>query len=575
MHFPRRVNDVLTDFMIRDFSFGVKPVRRVVAAGLSLLAVSACERGERPGSGGPATGGTLIVSQPADIRSIYPPTVNRAFDFAVINSIYDRLAEIGDDLNTLSDSGYSKRLADDWTWADDSLSIAFHLNAKARWHDGQPVKAEDVRFTFRAYTDPEAQSENRGILSNIDSVSVRDSLTAVVWFKRRAPQQFFDATYHMYIMPSHRLAGIPIKELGSDSLTAKPIGTGRFRFVAREAGQRIEMVSDTANYRERAKLDRVIWAISNNLQGATLAIFGGDADFFEKLQPEDLAQATKSPNLKIVPYLQAGYTFLTFNLKANGDSTKPHPIFDDVRVRRALSMAVNRVTSAASVLDTFAVPALGPSPSMMFKNPGALKQLPFDLAHAQALLDSAGWKRTGDQRSKNGVPLSFDIVLPNTSQPRITYAQLLVDQFRAVGATVNTRVLETSLMGPAVGAGKFDTYLGAWTVTPGLKGLPQSWGTPGVHGPNYGWYSNPAFDATVDSALSTFQPAKSSDLWVRAFQIAINDAPAIWLYEDRNIGVMHKRIQPAKMRADAWFANLADWTVDPSQRIDRDKGGIR
>ncbi len=551
---------------------------------LTVLVLSAACRPGDPEPAANSGGGTLIVAEPTDVRTLYPPAIDRAFDFAVANSLYDRLAEIGDDLNTLSDAGYTPRLADTWVWAADSLSIAFNLNPRARWHDTQPVRAEDVRFTFRAYTDTAGISVNGSYLSNIDSVSVRDSLTPVVWFKRRAPQQFFDATYHMYILPSHRLAGIPMAKLGRDSLTAKPVGSGRFRFVSREDSKHIDMVSDTGNYRGRAKLDRVVWAVSANLQGATLSVFGGDADFFEKLQPEDLGQVAKSPDLKLLPYLQAGYAFLTFNLKANGDSTKPHPIFGDVRVRRALSMAVNRPASAMSVLDTFAVASFGPAPRMMFQNPAALKELPFDVAHAKALLDSAGWIVPGGkadrgkaERSKDGVPLAFEIVLPNTSKPRLHYATLLADQFREVGATATVRGIETSLMGPAVGMGRFDTYLGALTVTPGLKGMTQSWGGRGVHGLNYGWYANSRFDATVDSALAAFTPSKSSDLWVRAFQVILDDAPAIWLYEERNLGVLHKRIQVAPMRADAWYANLADWSVNPAQRIARDKnsGAVR
>lgn len=543
--------------------------RRVVVALAVMAVLGGCGDG-KPASGDSTSakvGGTLIISQPTDVQTLYPPKAQRTFDQAIINSIYDRLAEIPDNLNTLSDAGYTGRLAKAWSWASDSLSIAFQLNPLARWHDGKPVRAEDVRFTFRAYTDTTGLTANEGYLSNIDSVSVKDSLTAVVWFKRRAPQQFFDATYHMYILPSHRLAAVPFKELGEDSLTAKPIGTGRFRFAARETSQRIEMVSDTGNYRGRAKLDRVIWAIAGNLQGATLSVFGGNADFFEKLQPGDLAEVAKSPDLKVIPYVQAGYTYLSFNLKANGDSTKGHPIFEDLRVRRALSMAVNRVASAKSVLDTFATAAFGPAPRIMFANPDALKQLPFDPAHARALLDSAGWTLPAgkDVRSKDGLPLAFDIMVPNTSQPRMTYATLLADQFRAVGATANVRILETKVLGPEVESGRFDTYVGALNLTPGLKGLSQTWGTAGVHGINYGYYTNQRFDATVDSALAERNASKSSDLWVRAYQIILDDAPAIWMYEDRYLGVMRKRVQPQNMRADAWYANLADWTVDSSK----------
>ncbi|MBC8089921.1 MAG: peptide ABC transporter substrate-binding protein [Phycisphaerae bacterium] len=544
------------------------------SSAVCLLALSAACGSDDPPSdaNAGATGGTLIVAEPTDVRTLYPPMANRAFDLAVIHSIYNRLAEIGDDLNTLSDSGYTPSLAEGWDWATDSLSIAFRIHPKARWHDGQPVRAEDVRFTFRAYTDTVGLSLNGGYLSNIDSVSVRDSLTPVVWFKRRTPQQFFDATYHMYVLPAHRLSGVPIAELGQDSLSRSPVGSGRFRFVRREENQRIEMESDTSNFRGRASLDRVTWEVSGNLQGATLSVFGGNSDFFEKLQPEDLAQAAKAPDLKIVPYLQAGYSFMSFNLKANGDSTKPHPIFDDVRVRRALSMAVDRVASAQAVLDSFAVPSFGPSPRMMFRNSESLKQVQFDVAHAKALLDSAGWTLAPGQtvRSKGGVPLSFDILVPNTSKPRMTYGTLLADQFRGIGVTATPRNAETRVLGPAVEGGKFDAYIGGLTVTPGLNAVAGSWGTAGVHGLNYGWYSNPRFDATLDSALAEFTPAKSSALWVRAYQIILDDAPAIWLYEERNIGVMHRRIRPAVMRSDAWYANLAEWTVNPSERISRD-----
>ena len=553
-------------------------VRRVAVGVMLATIASACGDAPKP----PATdttvpsganGGMLVVALPQDVRSLYPPTVGRALDFAIVHSIYDRLAEIGTNLNTLGDSGFVPQLAETWKWAPDSLSIAFKLNAKARFHDGHPVRAEDVKFTFRAYSDPAGRSQYTSYLSNIDSVSTPDSLTAVVWYKRRTPQQFFDATYTMYVLPAHRLSGIPIGDLGTDSITKSPIGSGRFRFVSHIPGQRIEMISDTSNYRGRAKLDRVVWAVYANFQGATLSVFNGDADFFEKLQPEDLEKAAQNRNLKIVPYVQAGFTFLTFNLRAPLDHNKPHPIFGDVRVRRALTLAVDRATTARSVLDTFAVVSFGPAPRMMFQNPEALKQLPFDPAHARALLDSAGWLLSAgkDARSKDGVPLTFDIVLPSTSNPRIRYAEYLLQQFRGVGATVNVRVLEGSVMGDMLSGGKFDAYLGALTSTPGLKGLPQAWGSRGVNGQNYGAYSNAKFDADIDAALNALKPGAAEPFWQRAFQQIIDDAPAIYLYEERQIGIMHVRIQPQRMRTDAWYSDLADWSIDPTQRIARDK----
>ncbi|MEO7995862.1 MAG: peptide ABC transporter substrate-binding protein [Gemmatimonadaceae bacterium] len=554
-------------------------VRRVAASLVLVVAATACNGEKNAGApdstAADALGGTLVIALPSDARSLYPPMVDYALDQAIIAQMYDRLADIGPELNTAGDAGFTPRLAESWIWSPDSLSIAFKLRADARFHDGVPVRAEDVRFTFHAYTDTTGQSVNNAYLSNIDSISVPDSLTAKVWFKRRTPLQFFDATYHMLILPAHRLAGVPIEQLGKDSLSATPVGSGRFRFSSRVPQQSIEMISDTGNYRKRAKVDRVVWAVKSNVQGAALSVFGGDADFFEKLQPEDLDKVPKSPNVKIVPYLQAGYTYFGFNLRSAKDRTKPNPLFSDVRVRRALTMAVDRVAGARFVLDTFAKPAFGPAPRMMFHNPDSLKQIPFDVAHARALLDSAGWllEPGKDVRSKDGVPLTFDILVPTTSRPRVAYADLLVQQFHGIGVAATTRAVEGSVMGPLMGERKFDAYVGAWGVTPGIKGITQTWGTRGIPSQNYSAYSNPKFDADIDGALNSLNLATANTLWARAFQQILDDAPAIFLYEDRLIGLMQTRVTPRGMRADAWYANLADWTIDANKRLPRDRAG--
>ena len=115
--------------------------------------------------------------------------------------IYDRLADIGDSLNIVNDKGFTPRLADHWTWSADSLSIAFHVNPKAKWHDGVPVRSNDVRFTIASTKDSTLGSSTAALLTNIDSVSTPDSATAVYWFHARAPQQFYDAVYLLPIMP--------------------------------------------------------------------------------------------------------------------------------------------------------------------------------------------------------------------------------------------------------------------------------------------------------------------------------------------------------------------------------------
>ncbi|MEP6763516.1 MAG: peptide ABC transporter substrate-binding protein [Gemmatimonadaceae bacterium] len=536
-----------------------------------LVSCAPAEKGKDAVTSNDAVGGTIIDAVPSDVKTLFPPAAYNALDLGIISCVFDHLADIGDDLNVLGDSGFVKQLASSWTWAPDSLSIAFSLNPKARWHDGAPVRAPDVRFTFKVYSDKRSGVRLPENVSNIDSVSIADSLTPVIWFKRRTPHQFFDATYQMYVMPAHLLDTVPMERLASHPVFRAPIGSGRFRFSNWIEKQSVEIVSDTGNYRGRARLDRFIWTISGDASSAALSVYAGNADLFERLLAEDLKDLPKYPKLRALTYTEIGYSYLAFNFRARKDVSKPHPIFSDERVRRALSMGVDRDRLARAVFDTFATPGIGPSPRELFQDPNALKPIPYDVPHARALLDSAGWTLATGQtvRSKNGVPLQFDMYVQSSSAPRKLYATYIEQQFKAIGALGTAKAVENKVLGSVLDAHDFDIVLLSWALTPGLLGMPGSWGTNGSG--NDIKYGSARFDATLDSALNAFKPTVARPLWLRAMQIIIDDAPAIWLYEDKSIALLHRRIQPAVIRRDAWYAHLADWSIDPAQRIDRDR----
>src|SRR6185312_14331246 len=142
----------------------------LVASVGSLATLTACgsnESANRSASG--AAGGTVIVNMPADATDLFPPYVGDVTGRAVQDQIFDRLAEIGPEMGTIGDKGFVPRLAQKWTWAPDSLSIAFTIDPRARWHDGKPVTAADIRYSFLAFTDPKVGSPVAPLLSNLDS----------------------------------------------------------------------------------------------------------------------------------------------------------------------------------------------------------------------------------------------------------------------------------------------------------------------------------------------------------------------------------------------------------------------
>jgi len=373
-------------------------MRNSIPIALLLAFATACDDSSGVSTAASASrdGGTLVISIGGEPDLLLPPLTVTGSGRLVNGLVYDQLAEIGDSLNTVGDRGFKPRLAKSWTWSNDSLSIVFKLDPKARWHDGKPVRASDVQFTFGLYSDSSTASPFAALIASIDSVTTRDSLTAVFWFNTRSPLQFFDAVYQMSILPGHVLAGITGQALRTSGPARAPIGSGRFRFVRWRAGGALELAADTANYRRRPHLDRVVLTIAPDFNTALARVLGGEADVLEQIPVSSVAQVTASPDLRALPVNALEYNFIQFNLK--------HPIFSDRNVRRALTMAVDRKRAVLNVYDTLALPALGPTVRAFATTDPALKQIEFSQADAGALLDSLGWRTTGKDgtREKNG-----------------------------------------------------------------------------------------------------------------------------------------------------------------------------
>ncbi|MDQ6769563.1 MAG: ABC transporter substrate-binding protein, partial [Gemmatimonadota bacterium] len=183
-------------------------------------------------------GGTIVLSSAADADLLLPPLTMTLQGKQVVDQIFDNLADIGPGLNTVADAGFTPRLSDRWSWAPDSMSVSFHINPRARWHDGSPVRAEDVRYTFALVKDTAFASPLASDLDNVDSVSAVDSLTARVWFHQRTPDGFFKAASPIAILPSHLLKTLSPASMRESQFARSPVGSGRFRFAAWDRGER-------------------------------------------------------------------------------------------------------------------------------------------------------------------------------------------------------------------------------------------------------------------------------------------------------------------------------------------------
>ena len=513
-------------------------------------------------SGDKHVGGTIVLSSAADADVLFPPLTLTLMGKQVSDQVFDNLADIGPALNTVGDAGFTPRLADRWQWAPDSQSVAFHLNPRARWHDGVPVSAEDVRYTFQLVKDTSLASPLGSNLDNVDSVSVRDSLTAVVWFHRRTPDAFFKAASPVVILPAHLLRQTAPAALHESGFARAPIGSGRFRFATWDRGARIVLRADSGNYRGRPIADQAIWLVAPDYQTASVRFLGGTADFLDVVKPDVIPLARAKGADIIVSPGSLDYGYAAFNLR-NAKNTGPHPIFGDRETRRALVMAVDRSAIVRNVFDTLGLVAHGPATRIMPTSDTTIG-IRYDPEQAARTLDSLGWKRGADGlRSRGKTPLAFALMVSGSSTIRTRIAVLLQEQWRKVGANVRIDQLELNTFGGRMEERKFDALLNAWHIDPTPSSVREEWASSEIKkgGYNATSYQNPAFDAVVDSAINEMNPSRSVELYRRSYRILTDDAPAMWIYELRNVHGASKRIHPVGIRPDAWWADLADWSV--------------
>ncbi len=553
----------------------MRPIKLLLAA--SVAALAACSKESAPGAGRAATGGTFIVAGVGEPSDLFPPFVGDQNGAVVQTLVFDKLAEIGNDLNTVGDKGFTPRLAKSWTFASDSLSVAFSIDPRAKWHDGKPVTARDIAYSFKLYTDPKAASPVAPTLSNVDSVTVKDSLTAVAWFKTHTPSEFYDVVYQLIPVPEHVYGAVPFEQLHTSDVTRKLVGSGPFRFVKWDPKVRIEMIADTSNYRGRPNFDRVILVpVSDPTAGAAM-VLTEQADFLQGFPIDQAAKLDSNKTVRLVTAPTEGYTFLGFNRFVPKSRSTPHPVFSDIRVRKALSMGVDRVAMLHNVFGQRGILSRGPFPMSVSFADSTIKLPPYDTTAAKALLDSAGWKigATG-MREKNGRPLRFSLIAPTTSLTRQQYAVLIQEAYRKLGVQMDIEQMDNVAFLARQDAGDFDAAFASFNTDPNVSGEKQSWATSGIgpNGQNKFRYSNKTVDALLDTASTTFDPAKAKTAASRAFQLIADDVPAIFIYDLVFLNAVHRRVNVGPIRADGWWQTMSNWSIAPDKRIARDRIGL-
>lgn len=519
--------------------------------------------------------GTLVIAAAGEPDILLPPVSEFATTRDVSDQLFLKLADLGPSGNTVGDEDFQPQLAERWEW-DAPTTLVFHLDPRARWQDGQAVTAADVAFTYDAYTDTLVNSSFRTSLRHVAAVTTRDSLTVVFRFRQRYPEMFYDAVYQMRILPAHLLRELPRDQWRSAAFGRAPVGDGPYRFVAWKAGESIELAADSTFFLGRPHIRRVIWRFTPDQQVAVTQLIAGDADGVEVLvTPDNVQRACADPKLACYPYKGSAYGYVGFNLAAPGDTTKPHQLFGDRDLRRALVMATDRERLLRNVWGDLAKVPPGPMSQLWWIWDPEIRELPHDSAQAARLLTRLGWTDSdGDGiRDRDGHPLAFRLLVPTSSASRRQYARLLQEQFRTIGVNVDLDEVDFSVFNERARAGRFDALINVWNTDPTpSSGFTQTWTRAGFGRSNYGRYANPVVDDLVDRAVATAANREQARrAWRSAIETLNQDAPGIFLFAPGSVSAIHRRVTDVTIRPDSWLALLRNWRIPADRLTDRDR----
>jgi peptide/nickel transport system substrate-binding protein len=518
--------------------------------------------------------GTVVVASPAEAGTLLPPVTESDVGRSVIDLVFLRLADIGNDLDLVDTAAFVPTLASSWTF-DDSVTLTFELRDDVRWHDGMPVTAADVVFTFDVYRDTLVGSPARPRLAQIRSVTARDAHTATFRFARPYPEQLFDAVYHMWIIPRHLLDSVPRTELASHPFGRAPIGAGPYRFVDWTAGQSIDLAGDSTHVLGRPGIRRVIWRFTGgDYEAALTQLTAGEADLLSYLSTEAQERVAAAAQLVAVPHQPSTYySYLVFNFRDPDDPARPHPLFASRDLRRALTLGIDREAVIHAVDGPDGQVAPGPVTPAYWIADEPPEQIPFDTAAARAALESLRWRDSdGDGvRDRAGRPLAFDMIVPITSTPRRRSAVIVQEQLARLGVAVRIVELDFNTFLERAGSGAFDIAFGAYGGDPSPSAIAEVWTSAAIGGFNYGHYTNAAFDGAVAAALDARDLDAARTHWQRALDLIVADAPAIWMSVSGPKAGVHRRLDGVTIRGDNVTATLPEWHVPPDRMIGRDR----
>lgn len=497
-----------------------------------------------------ATGGSIIEVSTTDVRTLHPHLATDVYSQTITQYLFETLVT-----QSPIDGTPAPGLADFWELAEDGVTYTFHLNPDAVWHDGTPLTADDVVFSFDAVLSEKSLSTSRSTVLQMlgDYRKVDDHTVEMVSIGPLAT--FIEHTSMLVrIVPKHIWESVELPEWGSDpgatgQDSSRVIGSGPFRFVEWLQGDHVRLArnDDYWDSQRLPVLDEFIYQIFPDQASALAAFQTGAAELagIAFFQVKSLRESNPELKLEVYDTLRSNYYY------CNQDPDRS-PLFVDARVRQAMMSALDRDLIAETVYQGFATAAIGTQPPLSIAyRPDEITMLyEFDPEKAAALMDEAGWMAGDDGiRKKDGVRFSFETMYNDASETFEQQIPYMQQAWREIGIEMKPHSRPFATVIDSVIAGDFEMALSTfgWDVDGGQGVMFRCDATP-PDGFNRMRYCNPHYDELDELQLRELDVEKRIALLTEQTNIVTDDAAA-------GILVWQQRISGYSPRVHNYFPN--------------------
>lgn len=523
-------------------------------------------KAEYPTPDDPRYGGTVVVGTVSDFGGGMNPAITAEYNATQYQQYVLYMTLVG------LDSHYRPipYLAKSWDVNSDTTELTFHLRHDVYWHDGVPTTARDVAFTYQVVTDPATGFPNEAYWDNYakgdTAFQILDKYT--IRFRLRPQADFLDPWRATPILPAHLLENVPHAELRNHPFTWDcPVGNGPFVFDEYRPGDRWVFEANPAFPKElggRPYLDRLVNRVIPNQSALLSELLSGGIDVYIGAQPEQVQQIEADSALRVEAFKNREVAFVAWN------SRKPQ--LRDRRVRRALTMAVDRAGIVRAVLKGYGtVAATTVAPYHWAYDPKAVPPLPYDPDSARVLLKEAGWvDRNGDGIRENpaGVKLALTIKTNPGSQQRAAILQIMQAELKKVGVEVRPEFVDSNTLMHQIFSPQrdFDGVLMSWISDFKLDDrdlflssrVNGQYALSGTH--------DPAMDKLLDTLQLVVNRRRAKPLWIEYEREQARVQPYTFLYYVERLVGLRRALHGASMDARGEWVNVRHWWLDPAAR---------